>query len=187
MALSAVRQTRVQSIRMGQLEFLPILGRPTAIVPAALARLRERSRWRSVMSSVPPNIPPGGSAAPVSALRSKDPVAGLPGAAKGRMAGTTRRLESAALRLEGRVWRCLRPAGSSMVGPAILIAIGVVALLVVSGNIAVSNSGPGMPAGGRCCLLLRAWDCWGSGRLTCAGRHRYGAAAALWESLSSWP
>ena len=79
--------------------------------PAAIARLRKdpdgghHEQRTSEYTS-------GRRTAPVSALRSKDPVASLPRAAEGSMARTTRCLEGPALRLEGGLRRCLRPARS---------------------------------------------------------------------------
>jgi hypothetical protein len=69
------------------------------------------------MSSVPPNTPPGGGAAPVSSLRSQDPVARLPRTAESRLAGAARCLEGPALRLEGQLRRRLWTARSLHRGP----------------------------------------------------------------------
>ena len=53
----------------------------------------------------------------------------------------------------------------SILGPILLIAIGIVFLLIADRPARPRPSGTGMDTGGRCCWSSPAWWCWRSGRL----------------------
>ena len=87
-----------------------------------------------------------------AAVRSEDAMARV-----SRAATAAWRAQRDAWRAQRHAWKAnyvgaYGPRVPSVVGPVILVCVGVIALLVVTGHIdAGSFSGPGTGSGGRCC------------------------------------
>ena len=100
------------------------------------------------MSSVPPNTTSGGRHA---ALRSAHAMADISRTAAGRVARAAGCMARAAACMEGRRGRHYVPRVPSIVGPVILIGVGMIALLIYRARSRQRASGTGTAGGGRCC------------------------------------
>ena len=81
----------------------------------------------------------------------KNAVARVSRAAAGRMARATRCMAGAAARWKANYVGAYGPRVPSVVGPVILVCVGVIALLVVTGHIDAGAFWRGTGSGGRCC------------------------------------
>ena len=139
------------------------------------------------MSSVPPNMPPGGGAPP--------PYPPYDPKTQWR---AYREQQKAAWRAQRDAWKAQRfaykagyggvyaPRVPSIVGPVILITVGVVALLIVSGHIAASQFWSWYGHWWPLLLILAGLGLLAEWALDLRRKHRFDAAAALWDSLFCW-
>jgi len=120
------------------------------------------------MSSVPPNTPPGAPPPgyPPGGYPPYDPAIQWRIYREQQKAAWRAQREAMrrpALRRPGRLLRrrsTLR-ACPSVVGPIVLIGVGVIAFLVITDRIEASQFlDLGTPTGGRCCSSEPAWLCW---------------------------
>jgi len=138
------------------------------------------------MSSVPPNMPPGGGYPPYDPKTSTAYTA----TAESRLARPARRLERPHATC-GRpaIWAPMAPASPPWSGPIILICIWHHRPLGSHRDTSQASSfGHGTATGGLCCSSARAWLCpRGVVPSTCAARPLWRAAAALSASSSCSP
>ena len=83
-------------------------------------------------------------------LRSAHAMAGLSRTAAGRLARAARCMKAQRHAMKAG-YGGYAPRVPSIVGPIILVGVGIVGLLVVTGHIDSVRSGPGTGTGGRCC------------------------------------